>query len=74
MKQKINQKEIAGRINAVIDYYQISDSMFAKKVGIDTGNFYKKVKGKQNWTIFDINKICENTEVRECGCSKEMGK
>ena len=63
MKQEIDQKEIAGRINAVIDYYQISDSMFAKKVGIDTGNFNKKVKGKQNWTIFDINKICEKTEV-----------
>ncbi|MBR1402024.1 MAG: helix-turn-helix transcriptional regulator [Prevotella sp.] len=48
--------------------------MFAKRVGIDPGNFSKKINGIQTWTIFDVNKICNNTNVSRYWLTDGEGK
>ena len=64
MRQKIDSDGVGKRVKELISFKNMSDSMFAKKVGIDTGNFNKKINGKQPWSINDINKICEKYMVR----------
>ena len=64
MRQKIDSDGVGKRVKELISFKNMSDSMFAKKVGIDTGNFNKKINGKQPWSINDINKICEKHMVR----------
>lgn len=63
MKQKIHQKGVSERMRELITHFKFSDSMFAKKVGIDPGNFSRKIKGTQPWTVFDFDKICNSTNV-----------
>ena len=66
MKKELNQQEIAKRVRELIAEAMCSDSMYAKQIGIDPGNFKKKLSGKQKWTINDVKKICSKQ-----GVSKE---
>ena len=51
------------RIQILIEDAMCSEAMYAKKAGIDPGNFHKKLVGIQKWTINDIKKICTKFNV-----------
>lgn len=63
MKQNINQSGMKNRVEELVQYLKFSDSMFAKEIKVDPGNFNKKVNGIQKWTIYDVKKICERFSV-----------
>ena len=63
MKQELDQPEITKRIQILIEDAMCSEAMYAKKAGIDPGNFHKKLVGIQKWTINDIKKICTKFNV-----------
>lgn len=65
MAQDINQKEIHQRIIDILSNSEMSVRRFAIKCDIDPSAFDKKTKGKQVWTINDVNKISQNIGVRK---------
>ena len=58
--------ELIGRINQLMEQNADNANSFASKVGIDPGNFRKKLKGEYGVTKKDIYKICNTL-----GVSKE---
>ena len=63
MRQKLDQQGIANRVRELIAEAMCSDAMYAKRIGIDPGNFHKKLIGIQKWTINDVKKICSTDNV-----------
>ena len=58
--------ELISRINQLMEQNADNANSFASKVGIDPGNFRKKLKGEYGVTKKDIYKICNTL-----GVSKE---
>lgn len=58
--------ELISRINQFMEQNADNANSFASKVGIDSGNFRKKLKGEYGVTKKDIYKICNTL-----GVSKE---
>ena len=58
--------ELISRINQLMEQNADNANSFASKVGIDPGNFRKKLKGEYGVTRKDIYKICNTL-----GVSKE---
>lgn len=65
MAKDINQKEIHQRIIDILRNSEMTVRRFAIKCDIDPSAFDKKTKGKQVWTINDVNKISQNIGVRK---------
>lgn len=59
-------EDIIGRIEALIKLEHITKNAFACKIGVDTGNFNKMLKGKQRITEGTLKKIAD-----AIGCSFE---
>ena len=62
----MKQEGIIMRINSLMEKEADNPNSFASKVGIDPGNFRKKLKGEYGVTKKDIYKICNTL-----GVSKE---
>ena len=63
MKGELDQQGIGNRVRELIAEAMCSDAMYAKRIGIDPGNFHKKLIGAQKWTINDVKKICSSENV-----------
>lgn len=65
MVQIIDQSGITQRINDLIKESGMSVHRFAHQCKLDPSLFTKKTKGKQVWTVNDVNKINENMQIRK---------
>ena len=63
MGRNLNQKEVQQRVRRLIKESGLTDSAFAKKVGVDPSNFSRKLLGTQTWTVNDVKKICDTINV-----------
>lgn len=56
-------QSVNDRINLLISELNDTPSRFAKHVGIDASNMYKKLKGTVKFTDSDLNKMVNTTSV-----------